>query len=391
MNRLHHGNITCIEDLRKLAKKRVPKMFYDYVDSGAWTETTYRANSDDLANIRFKQRIGRNVETRTQRSSLLGEEVTMPVGLAPTGLAGMQYPDGEILAARAAERFGIPFTLSTMSVCSIEDVAEHTSRPFWFQLYLMKDRSFMEQLISRARQAKCSALMLTLDLPVQGQRHKDIKNGLSAPPKPTIQNIASIAIRPRWCLNMLRTKRHSFRNIVGHVAGVSDTTSMARWVDEQFDQRMSWDDIKWIRQIWDGKLVLKGIMDPDDAQMAVEYGADALVVSNHGGRQLDGAISSIAALPRVVRAVGKQAEILFDSGIQSGQDVLKALALGAKGTLIGRPFLYGLGAMGEAGVARCLEIIHKEMDLTMALCGLNDIQNIDRDILESQGRSMFAS
>lgn len=384
MNRLSPRNITCVEDLKHLARKRVPRMFYDYVDSGAWTETTYRANSADLAGIHFRQRIGKNVNERSQRSKILGQEATMPVVLAPTGLAGMQYPDGEILAARAAERFGVPFTLSTMSVCSIEDVAEHTSQPFWFQLYLMKDRSFIERLIRRAREARCSALVLTLDLPVQGQRHKDIKNGLSAPPKPTIQNLFDFAVRPRWCLNMLRTKRHSFRNIIGHVEGVSDVTSMARWVEEQFDQQMSWENIQWIRRIWDGKLVLKGIMDPEDAQRAVEYGADALVVSNHGGRQLDGALSSIMALPRIARAVGGETEILFDGGIQSGQDVLKALALGAHGTLIGRSFLYGLGAMGGTGVTRCLEIIQKEMDLTMALCGLSDVREADERILESQ-------
>lgn len=376
-------NITCVEDLRLLAKKRVPQMFYDYVDSGSWTGKTYSDNALDLANIQFRQRVGRNVDMRSQRTLLVGENAEMPVILAPTGLAGMQHADGEILAARAAQDFGVPFVLSTMSVCSIEDVAEHTHKPFWFQLYVMRDRAFVERLIARARDAKCSALMLTLDLPVQGQRHKDIKNGLSAPPKLTLRSVASLAARPRWCLSMLRTRRHSFRNIVGHAEGVSDMSSMARWVEEQFNQRMSWDEIRWIRKAWDGKLILKGIMDPEDARMAMEFGADAVIVSNHGGRQLDGAMSSIAALPRIVDAVGARTEILFDGGVQSGQDVLKAIALGAHGTMIGRAFLYGLGALGQAGVTRCLDIIHGELDLTMALCGVNQITEVDREILET--------
>lgn len=376
-------NITCVEDLRLLAKKRVPQMFYDYVDSGSWTGKTYSDNALDLANIQFRQRVGRNVDMRSQRTLLVGEKAEMPVILAPTGLAGMQHADGEILAARAAQDFGVPFVLSTMSVCSIEDVAEHTHKPFWFQLYVMRDRAFVERLIARARDAKCSALMLTLDLPVQGQRHKDIKNGLSAPPKLTLRSVASLAARPRWCLSMLRTRRHSFRNIVGHAEGVSDMSSMARWVEEQFNQRMSWDEIRWIRKAWDGKLILKGIMDPEDARMAMEFGADAVIVSNHGGRQLDGAMSSIAALPRIVDAVGARTEILFDGGVQSGQDVLKAIALGAHGTMIGRAFLYGLGALGQAGVTRCLDIIHGELDLTMALCGVNQITEVDREILET--------
>ncbi|SHI13603.1 alpha-hydroxy acid oxidase [Pollutimonas bauzanensis] len=377
-----YKNITCIKDLQILAKRRVPRMFYEYVDCGSWDGVTYRANSDDFSRVRFRQRVGLNIDQRIQRCEMAGEKVAMPLAIAPTGLAGMQRADGEILAARAAERFGIPFTLSTMSICSIEDVAANTRRPFWFQLYVMRDRVFVKRLIERARDANCSALVLTLDLPVQGLRHKDIKNGLSTPPKLTLRNIVNMASRPGWCFGMMRTRRHSFRNIVGHVSGVSDISSMAHWVSEQFDQTMSWDDVRWIRRIWGRKLILKGIMDVADAEMAVQCGADALIVSNHGGRQLDGALSSIAVLPRIVEAVGERIEVLFDGGIQSGQDVLKAVALGAKGTFIGRSFLYGLGAMGEAGVTHCLEIIQKELDLTMALCGVTDITKVNTEILE---------
>ncbi len=384
--------ITSVEDLRILAKRRVPRMFYDYVDCGSWTESTYRANADDLSRIWLRQRVGVNIAQRSQSSRMLGEEVSMPVALAPAGLGGMQHADGEILAARAAERFGVPFTLSTVSICSIEDVAEHTSRPFWFQLYVMKDRAFMERLIARARAANCSALVLTLDLQIQGQRHKDLKNGLSTPPRPTLRNLIDMAARPRWCLGMLRTRRRSFGNIVGHVSGVSDVTSLAAWVSQQFDPTLSWDDVRWIKEIWGGKLIVKGIMDPEDAEMAVRSGADALVVSNHGGRQLDGASSSIAALPAIVAAVGRRIEVLFDGGIRSGQDVLKALALGAKGVFIGRSYLYGLGAMGEAGVTRCLEIIHKELDVTMALCGVTDIEGVSEAVLARDGRpAVFAA
>ncbi|WP_328702866.1 alpha-hydroxy acid oxidase [Arenibaculum pallidiluteum] len=375
------ASITSIEDLRRLAARRVPRMFYDYVDAGSWTEQTYLSNAEDLARIRLRQRVGVNIAMRNQRSSMLGEPVTMPVALAPTGLAGMQWADGEILAARAAELFGVPFTLSTVSVCSIEDVAEHTTRPFWFQLYMMRDRAFMERLIRRAHAAGCSALVLTLDLQVQGQRHKDIKNGLSTPPKPTLRNLADLARRPAWCLAMLRTRRRTFRNIVGHVEGVGDVSSLAHWVSAQFDQTLSWDDVRWVRRLWDRKLILKGILDVEDARIAASTGADALVVSNHGGRQLDGAPSSIAMLPRIAEAVGGSIEVLFDSGIRSGQDVLKALALGAKGVMIGRAFLYGLGALGEDGVTRCLEIMHRELDLTMALCGITDIADAERVIL----------
>ncbi|GAB3414203.1 alpha-hydroxy-acid oxidizing protein [Massilia agilis] len=373
--------ITTIEDLRILAKKRVPRMFYDYADAGSWTESTYRANSEDLQKIKFRQRVAVNLENRSTRSTLIGEEVAMPVALAPTGLTGMQHADGEILAARAAEKFGVPFTLSTMSICSIEDVAAHTTKPFWFQLYVMRDRDFIHRLIERARAARCSALVLTLDLQVLGQRHKDIRNGMSAPPKLTIRNMLNLATKPRWCLGMLGTPRRQFGNIVGHATSVSDLSSLSSWTSQQFDPALSWADVEWIKQRWGGKLIIKGIMDPEDARLAVESGADALIVSNHGGRQLDGAQSSIGALPAIVDAVGKGIEVHMDGGIRSGQDVIRALALGAKGVYIGRPFLYGLGAMGEAGVTKCLEIIRNELDLTMAFCGLRDVRDVDRNIL----------
>ncbi|WP_140635236.1 alpha-hydroxy acid oxidase [Methylibium rhizosphaerae] len=373
--------ITNIEDLRVLARKRVPRMFYDYADSGSWTESTYRANESDFRKILLRQKVACNMEGRTTQTTLVGQAAAMPVAIAPTGLTGMQHADGEILAARAAEKFGIPFTLSTMSICSIEDVAAHTTAPFWFQLYVMRDRDFILRLIDRAKAARCSALMLTLDLQILGQRHKDLKNGLSAPPKPTLVNILDLMTKPRWCLGMLGTKRRSFGNIVGHAQGVGDLSSLSSWTAEQFDPRLSWADVEWIKKRWDGKLILKGIMDVDDARLAADSGADALIVSNHGGRQLDGAPSSIAALPAIVEAVGHRIEVWMDGGIRSGQDVLKAVALGARGTLIGRSFLYGLGAMGEAGVTRCLEIIQKELDLTMAFCGHTDIRKVDRSIL----------
>ncbi len=373
--------ITCIEDLRRLAKKRVPRMFYDYADSGSWTETTYRANEADLAAIRLRQRVAVDVSRRTLHTRMLGEEVAMPVALAPTGLTGMQHADGEILAAQAAAEFGVPFALSTMSICSIEDVAGHSPGPFWFQLYLMRDRAFIERLIERARTARCSALMLTLDLQVMGQRHKDLRNGLSAPPKLTLANVLNIAARPRWAFGMLGTRRRHFGNIVGHVQGVSDMSSLSAWTQQQFDPTLSWKDVEWIRRLWGGKLILKGIMDVQDAKRAVECGADALVVSNHGGRQLDGAPSAIAALPPIVEAVGDRIEVWMDGGIRSGQDVFKALALGARGTLIGRAFLYGLGAAGKAGVRTCLELIRNELDVTMAMCGKCDVREIGRDVL----------
>jgi len=373
--------ITNIEDLRQLAQKRVPRMFYDYADSGSWTESTYRANHSDFAAIKLRQRVAVNMENRTLETSMVGQKVSMPVAIAPTGLTGMQHADGEIHAARAAEKFGIPFTLSTMSICSIEDIAANTNKPFWFQVYFLRDRDFMERLIARAKAAQCSALVLTLDLQILGQRHKDIKNGLSAPPKMTLANILNMMTKPRWCWGMLNTKRHSFGNIVGHARNVSDMSSLATWTAEQFEPALSWEDVQWIRQRWDGKLILKGIMDPEDAKLAVKSGADAVIVSNHGGRQLDGAPSSIAALPSIVEAVGNQMEIHLDGGIYSGQDVIKAIALGAKAVYIGRAFLYGLGAMGEEGVTQCLEIIRKELDVTMALCGLTDVKRVDKNIL----------
>ncbi len=373
--------ITTIEDLRILAQKRVPRMFYDYADSGSWTESTYRANSSDFQKIKLRQRVAVNMEGRSTAAQMVGIDVAMPVAIAPTGLTGMQHADGEILAAQAAEAFGVRFTLSTMSICSIEDIAAHTKQPFWFQLYVMRDRDFIERLIDRAKAAKCDALVLTLDLQILGQRHKDLKNGLSAPPKLTLANILNMATKPRWCLGMAGTKRRQFGNIVGHVKGVTDMANLAAWTAEQFDPRLNWGDVEWIKQRWGGKLILKGIQDVEDARLAVQSGADALIVSNHGGRQLDGAQSSIEALPAIVAEVGSQIEVHMDSGIRSGQDVLKAIALGAKGTYIGRAFLYGLGAMGGPGVSKALEIIHKELELTMAFCGRTKVADVDRSIL----------
>ena len=373
--------IACIEDLRKKAEKRVPRMFYDYADSGSWSESTYRANEDDLQAIKFRQRVAIDVSTRDTKMPMLGETTTMPVALAPTGLTGMQYADGEILAAKAAADFGVPFTLSTMSICSIEDVAAHSSTPFWFQLYVMRDRDFIRRLVDRAREAKCSALMITLDLQIMGQRHKDVRNGLSAPPKPTLRNLINLVQKPAWCLGMLGTKRRQFGNIVGHVKGVKDMSSLADWTVSQFDASLSWDDVKEIRKQWGGKVIIKGILDAEDARAAVNVGADAIVVSNHGGRQLDGALSAIKALPAIVDAVGDKAEVWMDGGIRSGQDVLRAIAMGAQGTLIGRAFLYGLGAGGQAGVTKALEIIHKELDLTMGLCGQSELRKVDSSIL----------
>ena len=375
--------ITTIDDLQAIAKKRVPKMFYDYADSGSWTQTTYRKNESDFDRITFRQRVAVDMSNRTTKTKMIGQEVAMPTALAPTGLTGMQHANGEILAAQAAAEFGIPFTLSTMSICSIEDVAKHSEAPFWFQLYVMRDHDFSKRLIARAKQAGCNALMLTLDLQILGQRHKDVKNGLTAPPKLTLKNIANMATKPSWCLGMLGTKRRTFGNIHGHVSGVSDMSSLTSWVGEQFDLQLDWDDVKRIKDWWGGKLIIKGILDAEDAKLAVKSGADALIVSNHGGRQLDGADSSIAILPEVVAAVGNDIEVWMDGGIRSGQDMLKAVALGAKGTLLGRAFLYGLGAGGKQGVQKALEIIHKELDMTMALCGHRDIQNITRDILRA--------
>ena len=376
------SKITCIEDLRAVAQKRVPKMFYDYADSGSWTEGTYRANESDFQSIKLRQRVAVNMEGRSTRSTMIGQDVAMPVAIAPTGMTGMQHADGEILGARAAQAFGIPFTLSTMSICSIEDVAAATDgHPFMFQLYVLRDRQFIESLIDRAKAANCSALQITLDLQILGQRHKDIKNGLSAPPKLTLPNIINMATKPRWCMGMLGSKHRQFGNIVGHVKGVQDMSSLAAWTAQQFDPTLNWNDVAWIKKRWGGKIVLKGIQDAEDARLAVDSGADALIVSNHGGRQLDGAPSSITALPAIVQAVGKDIEVWMDGGIRSGQDVLKARALGAQGVMIGRAWLYALGAFGQEGVTKALEIIHKELDLTMAFCGRTDINAVDKSIL----------
>ncbi len=373
--------IACVDDLRKQMERRVPRMFYDYCESGSWTESTFNANETDLQDIKFRQRVAIDVSERSIAMKMLGQDVPMPVALAPTGLAGMQHADGEILAAQAAESFGVPFTLSTMSICSIEDVAENTSKPFWFQLYVMRDRKFIRNLVERAKAANCSALMITLDLQIMGQRHKDVRNGLSAPPKPTLKNMINLATKPSWCLGMLGTRRREFRNIVGHVDGVEDMSSLADWTVSQFDPSLSWDDVREIRKQWGGKIIIKGILDVEDARQAVNVGADAVVVSNHGGRQLDGAPSSIAALPAIVDAIGDKCEVWMDGGIRTGQDVLRAVALGAKGTLIGRAFLYGLGAGGRDGVTKVLEILHKELDLTMALCGRSNLSDVDDSIL----------
>lgn len=367
-----------IADLQKLARRRVPRMFYDYADSGSWSETTYRQNQRDFTDIKLRQRVAVDMSDRSLQTEMIGQTVRMPVALAPVGLTGMQHADGEIKAALAAEKFGLPFTLSTMSICSIEDLAENTSKPFWFQLYVMRDRDFVERLIDRAKAAGCSALMLTLDLQILAQRHKDLRNGLSAPPKLSFDSALQLISRPRWCMNMLSTRRHSFGNIIGHVKGVDDLSSLSSWTEDQFDPKLSWDDIEWIRKRWGGKLILKGILDAEDATMAVKTGADAIIVSNHGGRQLDGAQSSIKALPAIIDAVGNDIEVHFDGGIRSGQDVLKAICLGAKGTYIGRAFIYGLGANGETGVRQALDIIYRELDMTMALCGERLVTNLGR-------------
>jgi L-lactate dehydrogenase (cytochrome) len=374
-------SVLTIAEMKERARRRVPKMFFDYADSGAWTESTYRANEDDYAKIKLRQRVLVDMTGRSLETTMIGQKVAMPVALSPTGLTGMQHADGEMLAAQAAEEFGVPFTLSTMSICSIEDVASVTKKPFWFQLYVMKDREFVENLINRAKAAKCSALVLTLDLQILGQRHKDIRNGLSAPPKFTPKHIWQMATRPFWCLEMLQTQRRTFRNIAGHAKDATNLSSLATWTHEQFDPQLSWKDVAWIKEKWGGPLILKGILDTEDARAAADTGADAIIVSNHGGRQLDGAHSSISMLPKIVEAVGDKIEVHVDGGIRSGQDVLKAVALGAKGTYIGRPFLYGLGAGGKAGVTRVLEIIQREMDITMALCGKRNISEINRDIL----------
>lgn len=376
-------NIVEIADLKRLAKRRVPKMFFDYADSGAWTESTYRANETDFAKLKLRQRVLVDMTNRSLETTMVGEKVAMPVALAPTGLTGMQHADGEMLAAQAAEAFGVPFTLSTMSICSIEDVASVTKKPFWFQLYVMKDREFVKNLITRAKAAGCSALVLTLDLQILGQRHKDLRNGLSAPPKFTPKHIWQMATRPGWCMGMMGTQRRTFRNIAGHAKNVTDLSSLSSWTAEQFDPQLNWNDVAWIKEQWGGKLILKGILDVEDAKMAAKSGADAIIVSNHGGRQLDGAVSSISMLKPIVDAVGDQIEVHMDGGVRSGQDVLKARALGAQGVFIGRPFLYGLGAMGKEGVTLALEIIRKELDITMALCGKRNINDIDQSVIQS--------
>ena len=373
--------VTNIQDLKDTYHRRVPKMFYDYCESGSWTEQTFRENTSDFDQLRLRQRVAVDMTGRSTASEMIGQKVAMPVALAPVGMTGMQCADGEIKAARAAEKFGVPFTLSTMSICSIEDVAENTTAPFWFQLYTMRDTGYVSRLIQRAKDAKCSALVITLDLQILGQRHKDLKNGLSAPPKPTLKNMINLSTKWGWGLEMLKTKRRFFGNIVGHVDDVSDPASLMDWTAQQFDPTLDWDKIKQIKDEWGGKVILKGILDAEDAKMALNVGADAIIVSNHGGRQLDGALSSIKALPAILDAVGDKVEVHMDGGIRSGQDILKAVALGAKGTYIGRTFIYGLGAMGEAGVTKALEVLHKEMDISMALCGHRTMDEVSRDTL----------
>ena len=373
--------ITCIEDLKRIYARRVPRMFYDYCESGSWTEQTFRDNSSDFDDIRLRQRVAVDMTGRSTKTQMIGQDVAMPVALAPVGLTGMQHADGEMKAARAAELFGVPFTLSTMSINSIEDVADHTSAPFWFQLYTMKDEDFVSRLIQRAKDAKCSALVITLDLQILGQRHKDLKNGLSAPPKMTPKTIANLATKWGWGIEMLSAKRREFGNIVGHVKGVSDMSRLGAWTNEQFDPSLDWNKIAKLKEQWGGKVILKGILDAEDAKMALKVGADAIIVSNHGGRQLDGALSSIRVLPSILDAVGDQVEVHLDGGIRSGQDVLKAMAMGAKGTYIGRAFIYGLGAMGQKGVTHALNVIQKELDLTMALCGARSVAELNQDNL----------
>ena len=373
--------ITCIEDLRALFRKRVPRMFRDYAEAGSWTESTLRDNIDAFDKIKFRQKILVDIEGRSLHSQMVGQEVAMPLALAPVGLTGMVHADGEIKAARAAERFGVPYCLSTMSICSIEDVAEHTTKPFWFQVYVMRNRDYVARLIDRAKAVGCSALVLTVDLQILGQRHNDIKNGLSTPPNPTLKNLLNIATKPRWALGMARTGRRSFGNVVGHVEDVADIRSLSRWTAHNFDQKLNWDDVRWIRDLWGGKLILKGVIDADDARMATRSGADAIIVSNHGGRQLDGAPAAIDVLPSIVAAVGGDVEVWMDGGIRTGQDLFRALALGAKGTMIGRAYVYGLGAMGEEGVTTALNILHRELDLTMAFCGLRDINDVSEEVI----------
>ena len=373
--------VTSIDDLKRLYQRRVPRMFFDYTESGSWTEQTFQANERHLQGLKFKQRVLVDISDRDLAGAMLGQPVTMPVALSPVGMTGLQHGDGEIKAARAAAQFGVPYALSTMSICSIEDVASKTSKPFWFQLYVMRDRGFVKALIERAKAAQCSALILTADLQILGQRHKDIKNGLSTPPKPTIKNLLSTLGHPRWALSMLSANRRYFGNIVGHVSGVSDTSSLSEWTAKQFDPALTWNDVAWIKEAWDGPLIIKGIMTPEDARLALESGADAIVVSNHGGRQLDGAPATVEVLPEIKDSLGNELEVWIDGGIRSGQDVLRVLALGADAAMIGRPYIYGLGALGEKGVIKALEIIRAELDLSMAFCGRTSVEAIDASIL----------
>ena len=370
--------ITNIDDLKRIYKRRTPKMFYDYCESGSWTEQTFRENTTDFDQIRLRQRVAVDMTGRSTATKMIGQDVAMPVALAPVGLTGMQHADGEIKAAQAAADFGVPYTLSTMSICSIEDVAENTTKPFWMQVYTLKDDDFMQRLFDRAKDAKCSAAVITVDLQLLGQRHKDLKNGLSAPPKLTVKSVANMMTKAHWGLGMLGTKRRFFGNIVGHAKNVTDASSLSTWTAESFDQSLDWDRIRQFRKMWDGPLIIKGILDAEDAKQALNVGADAIIVSNHGGRQLDGALSSIRALPPILDAVGNKIEVHLDSGIRSGQDVLKAMAMGVKGTYIGRAYVYGLGAMGQAGVTQALNVIHKELDLSMGLCGEQNIANVGR-------------
>ena len=376
--------ITCIEDLRALHQRRVPRMFYDYAEAGSWTESTFRRNKEAFDEIKLRQRVAKDISTRSVDGSMLGARARLPMAIAPTGLTGMQYANGEILAAQAAEEFGVPFTLSTMSICSLEDVAAHTQKPFWFQLYVMKDREFIAALIERAKAAGCSALVLTLDLQIIGQRHKDLKNQMTAPPRLTLKNLINMASKPRWCAAMLATRRHSFGNIIGHAKGVENLTSLSEWSAQQLDPSLSWDDVAWVQEQWGGKLILKGIMDAEDAVIAAGMGVDAIIVSNHGGRQLDGAPASLDVLPQIVELVDGACEVWLDGGIRSGQDVFKAKALGADATLIGKAFLNGLGARGKAGVTQCLEIIEKELDLTMAFCGKTDLREVGAEVIYTE-------
>jgi L-lactate dehydrogenase (cytochrome) len=371
----------CIEDLRQQARRNVPKMFFDYAEAGSYAQETLRANRADFERIKLRQRVLMDVSARDTSTTILGEKVPLPFALGPIGLGGMMYGDGEILACRAAQAAGIPYTLSTMSVCSIEDVAAAVDKPFWFQLYVMRDRGFMRELIERAAAAKCSALMLTVDLQVLGQRHCDMRNGLSVPPEIKLKNLIDIATKPAWALSILKGKRKTFGNLAGHVKGMEGITSLAQWTASQFDPTLNWKDLAWIKSHWPGKLLLKGILDVEDAKIAIKEGVSTLVVSNHGGRQLDGAPSSITALPRMVDAVGSRIEVMFDGGIRSGADLMRALALGARSCIVGRSYIYGLGAAGQAGVARAIEILGKELDVTMALCGVTSIKDIDRSVI----------